>query len=492
MMKVAPVKSAASLAADVAGGRVRAVEVCRAALARIADANPRLNAFLDVPADSALQAAAAIDAAVDAGRPVGALAGVPVAIKDTIATLSGRTTCGSKFLANYHSPFEATAVARIRAAGGIVIGKTNCDEFAMGSSTENSGFGPARNPWNPECVPGGSSGGSAAAVAAGLAPVALGSDTGGSVRQPASLCGVVGLKPTYGRVSRYGLVAYGSSLDQIGPMAGCVEDTALMLSVIAGNDPHDATSASEPVPNYRAMLADAGVTKRIGDLRIGLPREYFGDGLDGEVRAAVEAAVGVLRGRGATVVELSMPHSAYVIAVYYLIATAEASSNLARFDGVHYGRRTPRPRDVLDLYSSSRDEGFGPEVKRRILLGTFALSAGYYDAYYDKALRARALIKQDFDRAFGAVDVLACPTAPTAAFRLGEKTADPLQMYLADIYTTAANLAGVPAISVPCGFSSAGLPIGIQLLGPHFSEGVLLQAARAYEREATESAARRR
>lgn len=469
------------LATDVAAGRRRAVDVIRATIASIAPRDERIHAFLEVLESDALADAERVDAAVAEGRPVGPLAGVPVAVKDNIATLCGRTTCGSRILANYRSPYEATAIRRLRAAGGIVIGKTNCDEFAMGSSTENSAFGPTRNPWDETRVPGGSSGGSAAAVAAGMTPLALGSDTGGSVRQPASLCGVVGMKPTYGRVSRFGLVAYGSSLDQIGPLAGCVEDAAVLLSVIAGRDERDATSSAEPVPDYVAALADDAVAERMRRLRIGLPVEYFGKGLDAEVRAAVESAVGELEKWGATVVRLTMPHSQYVIAVYYLIATAEASSNLARFDGVHYGRRTERPRDVGDLYSASRDEGFGAEVKRRILLGTFALSAGYYDAYYDKALRARALIRRDFERAFESVDLLACPTAPTPAFRLGEKTADPLQMYLADVYTTAANLAGVPAISVPCGLSSSGLPIGLQLLGPHFSETMLFQAARAVE-----------
>jgi aspartyl-tRNA(Asn)/glutamyl-tRNA(Gln) amidotransferase subunit A len=353
----------------------------------------------------------------------------------------------------------------------------------MGSSTENSGFFPTHNPWNPECVPGGSSGGSAAAVAAGMVPVALGSDTGGSIRQPAALCGVVGLKPTYGRVSRYGLVAYGSSLDQIGTLSGCVEDAALSLSAIAGRDPHDSTSVDQPVPGYRAALADEKLRDLAGRLRIGVPREYFGEGLDDETRAAVQAALDLYRRLGATLVDISLPHSPYAVATYYLVATAEASSNLARYDGVHYGHRTPHPKDIIDLYNSSRSEGFGAEVKRRIMLGTFALSAGYYDAYYSRALKVRRLIKQDFDRAFEQCDIIAGPTAPAPAFRLGEKLASPLAMYLADIYTIAVNLAGIPGISLPCGFSRTGLPIGLQLMAPLFGEEPLLQAARLYERE---------
>jgi aspartyl-tRNA(Asn)/glutamyl-tRNA(Gln) amidotransferase subunit A len=459
------------------------VDACGEALQRIEALDPQLGAFLSLTADHARRRAEQIDADVAAGNAVGLLAGVPIAVKDNMRTTFGRTTCGSKILENYRSPYDATVVQRIEAAGALIVGKTNLDEFAMGSSTENSGFAPTRNPWNTDCVPGGSSGGSAVAVASGMTPLALGSDTGGSIRQPASFSGVVGLKPTYGRVSRYGLVAYGSSLDQIGPLARNVTDAALLLGVISGKDPQDSTSVDRPVEDYLAELSDEKLSERVSGLTIGIPEEYFGEGLDAEVRAAIEAAIDVYRKLGATIVEVSLPHSPYCIAVYYLIATAECSSNLARYDGVHYGHRTAHPRDIIDLYSSSRAEGFGAEVKRRIMVGAFALSAGYYDAYYNKALQARQLIKRDFERAFERVDVLACPAAPTPAFRLGEKLDDPLQMYLADIYTIAVNLAGVPGVSIPCGFSSSGLPIGLQLLAPVFGETRLLQTARIYERE---------
>jgi aspartyl-tRNA(Asn)/glutamyl-tRNA(Gln) amidotransferase subunit A len=475
--------TAVGIASAVANGRLKAVHACGEALQRIESLEPKLHAFLDLTVNHAHQRAEQVDADVAAGKPVGPLAGVPVAVKDNICTTFGRTTCGSRMLQDYRSPYDATVVRRIEGAGGIVIGKTNLDEFAMGSSTENSGYALTRNPWNPDRVPGGSSGGSAVAVAAGMTPLALGSDTGGSIRQPAAMCGVVGLKPSYGRVSRYGLVAYGSSLDQIGPLARNVTDAALMLGVISGWDASDSTSVDAPVDRYLAELSDAKLAERLAGLKIGVPREYLGVGLHVEVRAAVEAAIDVYRRLGAAVVEVSMPHTPYCVAVYYLVATAECSSNLARYDGVHYGHRTAKPRDIVDLYSSSRAEGFGPEVKRRIMLGTFALSAGYYDAYYHKALKARQLIRQDFERAFAEADVLACPTSPTPAFRFGEKLDDPLQMYLADIYTLAANLAGVPGISIHCGFSGAGLPIGLQLLAPVFGETRLLQTARIYERE---------
>jgi aspartyl-tRNA(Asn)/glutamyl-tRNA(Gln) amidotransferase subunit A len=476
-------QSAISIAADVATGRRAAVDVCNQALARIEACDPQVRAFLEVAREHALERAARVDADRAAGRPLGPLAGVPVAVKDNICTAFGHTTCGSKILVGYVSPYDATAVERIEAAGGIIVGKTNLDEFGMGSSTENSGFFPTGNPWKADCVPGGSSGGSAAAVAAGMVPVALGSDTGGSIRQPASLCGTVGLKPTYGRVSRYGLVAYASSLDQIGVLAGCVEDAALMLTVISGRDPRDSTSVDRPVPDYRAALTETRLTQLAGRLRIGVAEEYFGPGLDEQTRAAVEAALDLYRRLGAATVRVSLPHCPYAIAAYYLVATAEASSNLARFAGVHYGCRAADPTDLIDLYSASRSAGFGPEVKRRIMLGTFALSAGYYDAYYDKALRVRRLIKADFDRALAECDVLAGPTSPTPAFRLGEKLADPLAMYLADIYTIAVNLAGIPALAVPCGFTDDGRPIGLQLMGPVFAENILLQAARLYERQ---------
>lgn len=474
--------TAARLAHDVAGGRVRAEQVCRAALDRIARLDPLTGAFLEVCGEAALERARSIDRAVAAGANPGPLAGIPVAIKDNICTRVGRTTCGSRMLAGYRSPCDATAVERLEAAGAVVIGKTNLDEFAMGSSTENSGFAPTRNPWDPQRVPGGSSGGSAAAVASGMVPIALGSDTGGSVRQPAGLCGVVGLKPTYGRVSRYGLVAYGSSLDQIGPLTRCTEDAALVLSVIAGPDGRDSTCLPHAPPDLLTALREQAVDERVRLLRIGVPPEYFAEGLEGEVRSAVQAALEVYRSLGAQTVEVGLPHTPYCVAAYYVIATAEASSNLARYDGLRYGHRSALGKDLVELVSASRSEGFGAEVKRRIMLGTFALSSGYYDEYYQRALRVRRLIQEDLKRAFERVDLIACPTTPAPAFGLGEKTQDPLQMYLADVYTIAANLAGIPALSIPCGFSQAGLPVGLQLLGPVLGEALLLQAARAYER----------
>ena len=477
------VRTAAATARAVASGELKATQVCDQALRQIEALDPRLRAFTDLTAEHARRRARQIDADVAAGKLVGPLAGVPIAVKDNICTSFGRTTCGSKMLQGYHSPYDATVVRRLEDAGAVIVGKTNLDEFAMGSSTENSAFEPTRNPWDPECVPGGSSGGSAVAVAAGMTPLALGSDTGGSIRQPASFCGVVGLKPSYGRVSRYGLVAYGSSLDQIGPIARTVTDAALVLGVIGGKDPQDSTSIEQPVDNYVAQLSDEKLDERLTGLRIGVPKEYFGEGLDVDVRAAVEAAIDVYRKLGVRLVEVSLPHSPYCVAVYYLIATAECSSNLARYDGVHYGHRAADAREIVDLYSSSRAEGFGAEVKRRIMLGTFALSAGYYDAYYSQALKARQLIRQDFERAFEQAEVLACPTAPTPAFRFGEKLDDPLQMYLADVYTIAANLAGIPGVSIPCGFSTGGLPTGLQLLAPLFGETLLLQTARIFERE---------
>jgi aspartyl-tRNA(Asn)/glutamyl-tRNA(Gln) amidotransferase subunit A len=470
-----------SIAEEVSAGRRSARDVCEQALTAIAAKDPRTRAFLDITGEHARQQAERTDQ--QCANSQCTLAGIPIAIKDTICTAFGRTTCGSRMLGDYRSPFDATAVTRIEAAGGVIVGKTNCDEFAMGSSTENSGFHPTHNPWNHDCVPGGSSGGSAAAVAAGMVPLALGSDTGGSVRQPAAFCGVVGLKPTYGRVSRYGLVAYASSLDQIGPIAANVTDAALLLRVIAGPDPLDSTCASRPVDDYVATLADRELSESGKSIRIGVPREYFGEGLDPEVRTAVAAALSTYRSLGATVLDVTMPHTRYGIAAYYVIATAECSSNLARFDGVHFGHRAPETANIVELYSGSRAEAFGPEVKRRIMLGTFALAAGYYDAYYDKALRIRRLVAEDFERAFEAVDVLVCPTTPTPAFRFGEKTADPLQMYLGDAYTVTANLAGVPAISIPCGLSRNGLPIGLQLIGRHFDEARLLQTARLFERQ---------
>ncbi len=475
--------SAQLIAADVAAARRRAVDVCAEALERIEACDSATGAFIEVTRAHALDAAARIDGDVAAGKSVGPLAGVPVAIKDNLCTRFSRTTCGSKMLAAFESPYDATAVERLERAGAVIVGKTNLDEFAMGSSTETSVFGRTRNPWDLQRVPGGSSGGSTVAVAARMVPIALGTDTGGSIRQPASLCGVVGMKPTYGRVSRFGLVAYGSSLDQIGPLATCVDDVAVVLTAISGHDPKDSTCVDQPVPDYRAALMDDNLAQRASGLRIGIPREYFGEGLDAQVSDAVKQALDVYQTLGAELVDLSLPHTRYCIAAYYVVATAEASSNLARFDGVHYGHRAEKPSGIVDLYSRSREEGFGPEVKRRIMLGTFALSAGYYDAYYNKALKVRRLIKQDFDRAFEQVDVLACPASPTPAFRLGEKLDDPLQMYLADVYTIGPNLAGLPGIVVPCGFSGGGLPIGLQLIGPLFGEAALLQTARLHERE---------
>jgi aspartyl-tRNA(Asn)/glutamyl-tRNA(Gln) amidotransferase subunit A len=470
-----------NITSGILAGESSAKQVCEASLQAIAARNDQLAAFVHVDEEFARRQAAAIDARIAAGETVGPLAGVPIAIKDNLCTLGLPTSCASKILADYQPPYEATAIQRLRAAGAVIVGKTNMDEFAMGSSTENSAFVPARNPHDPQRVPGGSSGGSAIAVAAGMTPISLGSDTGGSIRQPAAFCGVVGLKPTYGRVSRYGLVAFGSSLDQIGPFANNVTDAGLLLRVISGHDPADATSIDREVPDYVAELDEARLDQKLSGLRIGVAKEYFGEGLDDEVRQSVAAAIELYRGLGAQIIELSLPHSQYCVAAYYIIATAEASSNLARYDGVHYGHRTEHPEGLIDLYKQSRAEGFGPEVKRRIMLGTFALSAGYYDAYYNRALKVRRLIQQDFTQAFEQVDVLLSPTTPTPAFKLGEKTTDPLSMYLADIYTIAINLAGVPAVSIPCGKTQSGLPIGMQLVAPLFDEVGLLQTARLYE-----------
>ena len=428
--------------------------------------NDRLNAFLEIDRQGALERAAAAN---------GPLANVPVAVKDNICVQGMQASCGSRILGDYHPPYNATVIERLTQAGAVIIGKTNCDEFAMGSSNENSAFGPVRNPWDTTRVPGGSSGGSAAAVAAGIVPVALGSDTGGSVRQPASLVGVLGLKPTYGRNSRYGLVAFASSLDQIGIFARKVEDVARMLSVIAGRDPRDATTADVPVPDYTASLT--------GDLkgaRLGFPRALFGEGLDEEVGNAVKGVVDAYRDLGAEIVDVDLPHAKYAIAVYYIIATAEASSNLARFDGVRYGFRAEDAPELRQMYRRTREEGFGTEVKRRIMLGTYVLSAGYYDAYYLKAQKVRTLIEKDFLTAFQKCDAIITPTSPSTAFALGEKVDDPLAMYLNDIYTVTANLSGVPGISVPCGLSTERLPIGFQLLGPYWSEPTLFKLAHAY------------
>ena len=445
-------------------------------LALVEQLNPKLNAFLTVTAERALAAADASDARRAAGAPALPLDGIPVALKDNLVVTGVRTTCGSRILGNYVPPYTATAVERLEAAGAVILGKTNCDEFAMGSSNENSAFGPVYNPRDTTRVPGGSSGGSAASVAAGIAVVALGSDTGGSIRQPASLCGVVGMKPTYGRVSRYGLVAFGSSLDQIGPFANTVSDTARVLGVIAGRDPRDSTSSEAPVPDYLD-----GIDGDVRGIRIGVPGEFFGEGLDAGTRDRVMESVERLRVAGCDIVDVSLPHMKYSTATYYIVATAEASSNLARFDGVRYGFRAEESDELRAMYMRTRDQGFGAEVKRRIMLGTYVLSSGYYDAYYDKALRVRTLIERDFASAFGRCDVIATPASPTVAFPLGAKTEDPLQMYLSDVYTITANLAGVPGISVPCGLSD-GLPVGLQLLAPHFGEARMLHVARAVER----------
>ncbi len=464
---------------EIAAGRVSAVAVCRAALGRIEAVNPSLNAFNLVDADRALARAAEIDRRRAAGAPLGPLAGVPVALKDNLCVRGMRTTASSRILERFVPPYDATAVARLEAAGAVIVGKTNCDEFGMGSSNENSAFGPARNPWASDRTPGGSSGGSAAAVAAGCVPLALGSDTGGSIRQPAAFCGVVGLKPTYGRVSRYGLLAFASSLDQIGPIARTAADAALALKVIAGADPADATSSREAVPDFTAALG--GTLK---GLRIGIPRAVVTDGVNAGVRDAFDAALETLRAAGTTLIDIDLPHAKYAIPVYYLIATAEASSNLARYDGVRYGYRSPRGADasVKEMYSRTRDEAFGAEVKRRIMLGTYVLSAGYYDAFYLKAQQVRTLLRDDYQRAFERVDVVAMPTSPIPPFRLGEKADDPLQMYLADVFTVSAPLAGLPAISVPCGFADGALPVGLQLTGRMFDESTLLRIADAYER----------
>jgi aspartyl-tRNA(Asn)/glutamyl-tRNA(Gln) amidotransferase subunit A len=460
----------------VAEKRTTAAALVEQFYAKIKADDADIHAYLTLSEDRAFTQAKHIDGLVSKGAPLPPLAGVPIGIKDVMVTRGVRTTAGSKILENFIPPYDCTAVARLEAAGAIVLGKMNCDEFAMGSSNENSAYGPVRNPRDQSRVPGGSSGGSAAAVAAGTAVATLGSDTGGSIRQPASFCGVVGLMPTYGRVSRYGLIAFASSLDHIGPLTTTVKDAAVLLRIIAGRDPMDSTSADVPVPDYLADLA-----KPVSGLKIGVPKEYFGEGLDAEVRTAVEAGIAKLRGAGCEIVPISLPHTAYAIPTYYVIATAEASANLARFDGVRYGYRAKGARTLTDMYRKSRDEAFGAEVKRRIMLGTYALSSGYYDAYYLKAQRVRTLLTRDFETAFQKVDAIVTPTAPTPAFRLGEKADDPLAMYLADIYTVTADLAGVPGISVPCGRTRSGLPIGLQVLGRHFDESTVLRVAASIE-----------
>ena len=456
--------------------KVSARELTAEFYARIERENPALNAFLALSPERAYAQADRIDAQIARGDRLAPLAGVPVAIKDVISMRGLRTTCGSRILENYVPAYDATAVERLERAGAVLLGKTNCDEFAMGSSNENSAYGPVRNPVARDRVPGGSSGGSAAAVAAGLAVAALGTDTGGSIRQPGALCGIPALMPTYGRVSRYGLIAFASSLDRIGPLTTTVRDAAAVMGVIAGRDANDSTSVEAPVPDYLAQMAVP-----VKGLRIGIPSQYFGEGMDPAVREKVEAAVRLLERLGCQRVELEMPHTDYAIATYYIIATAEASSNLARYDGVRYGLRIAG-ETLLDMYRKTRGRGFGPEVKRRIMLGTYALSAGYYEAYYLRAQKVRALIARDFGEAFSRADAIVVPTSPVPAFRLGERTADPLQMYLADIYTVTGSLAGVPGISVPCGKTPEGLPVGLQILGPPLGEARILQMAHAFEK----------
>jgi len=494
--------SAVELLGKLAAGAVSSVELTRCFLDQIAAHDGTVHAFLRLDGDAALARAAQIDQRRRAGQPLGPLAGLPLAVKDNLCIRGQPTTCASRMLEHFVPPYDATAVARLLQADAVILGKTNLDEFAMGSTTETSHFGPTRNPWDVQCVPGGSSGGAAASLAAGMTPLSVGSDTGGSIRQPASFCGVTGLKPTYGRVSRYGLVAFASSLDQIGPLARSAADAALLLQVLAGYDPLDSTSANIPVPDYAQTIGQP-----LEGLTVGVAREHFGEGLDAEIEVAVRDAVRVYQSLGAKIRDISLPHSKYAIATYYIIAPCEASGNLARYDGVHYGYRTdepamlaewnaqrrqleaagdPRALDKLDstlvrMYRRSRAEGFGAEVKRRVMLGTYALSAGYYDAYYLKALRVRRLIRRDFDEAFREVDVIAGPVAPTAAYRLGEKLDDPLAMYLGDLYTVSTNLAGLPGISIPCGFTRDSLPIGLQLQGPPMQEERLLRAAHLFQ-----------
>jgi aspartyl-tRNA(Asn)/glutamyl-tRNA(Gln) amidotransferase subunit A len=461
----------------IASKKVSSIELTRQAIARIDALEPAIQAFNSVWADRALEQAKLAD---DGKRP-GPLSGLPIAVKDNLCTSFGLTTCSSKMLANFKAPYDATVIKKLESAGAVIIGKTNLDEFAMGSSTENSATKVTRNPWDTSRVPGGSSGGSAAALAAGMCCGSIGSDTGGSIRQPAALCGLVGLKPTYGRVSRYGLVAFASSLDQIGPFGHTVSDVAMLLNVISGRDPRDSTSVPQPVPDYTKDL-----DQPLAGLRIGLVKEYdLAQGIDPQVRKAVDEAVQVYKKLGAEVVSVSLPHTEYGIAAYYIIAPCEASSNLARYDGVHFGHRTSEPvNDIIELFSRSRAEGFGDEVQRRIMIGTYALSSGYYDAYYNRALKVRALIKRDFDEAFKKCDAIVCPTSPTPAFKVGEKTGDPLQMYLVDVFTVTCNIAALPGISIPCGFTSGDkpLPVGMQLLGPAFSEDRLLRIAGMYEK----------
>jgi aspartyl-tRNA(Asn)/glutamyl-tRNA(Gln) amidotransferase subunit A len=456
-------------------GQISAQELTQAVFQRISETEESIHSYITLCRDSALEEAKRADALFKTETNPPSLLGIPIAVKDNFLTVGIRTTCASKILQDFIPPYDSTAVKKLRAVGAVITGKTNLDEFAMGSSVENSAFFVTRNPWDTSRVPGGSSGGSAAAVAADQCIAALGTDTGGSIRQPAAFCGIVGIKPTYGRVSRYGIVAFASSMDQVGPMAKDVRDCALMLEAIAGHDQADSTSANRPVPQYSLLLSGD-----IKGMRLGIPKEYFVSGIQPEVEQAVRNAVRQLEKNGAVIEEISLPHTEYAVAVYYIVATAEASSNLARYDGMKYGHRA-HARDLTETYLLSRAEGFGPEVKRRIMLGTYGLSAGYYDAYYVKAQKVRTLIKKDFDDAFKTCDAILTPTAPTTAFKIGEKTGDPLQMYLSDIYTISVNLAGLPALSLPCGFDSEGLPIGMQIVGKHFDESTVLSVAYAYE-----------
>lgn len=462
----------------IKNGDASARQIAESVFARIDAVEERVHSYIRLMKDEALAAAEKADEEIKKGN-IKALTGIPIALKDILCTKGVTTTCGSKILHNFVPPYDATVVEKLRDAGAVFIGKANMDEFAMGSSTETSYFGPTRNPWDLERIPGGSSGGSATSVAADECIASIGSDTGGSIRQPAALCGVVGLKPTYGRVSRFGLIAFASSLDQIGPFTKDVEDCAIMMNVLAGYDPHESTSVPAEVPDYRQFIG-----RDIKGWKVGIPKEYFIEGIDPEVDASIKKVIKVVEACGGQCVDISLPHTEYCLAVYYIIAPAEASSNLARYDGVRYGHRASDVKDLLDMYKKTRLEGFGTEVKRRIMIGTYALSAGYYDAYYKKASQVRALIKRDFDEAFKKCDVILTPTTPTPAFKIGEKTDSPLQMYLSDIFTISTNLAGIPGISVPCGFTAAGLPLGVQFLAGHFEEGKLIQIASAYEKKA--------
>ncbi|MFQ5479745.1 MAG: Asp-tRNA(Asn)/Glu-tRNA(Gln) amidotransferase subunit GatA [Thermodesulfobacteriota bacterium] len=472
-------KTIARLSEMLRKRELTSTEITKAYLNRIAELDPSINSYITVTAESALEDAARAEKRLASGTEVTPLTGVPISVKDIFCTDGIKTTCASKMLEGFIPPYDSTVAKKLKDAGAVILGKTNMDEFAMGSSTENSAFGPTLNPWAKDRVPGGSSGGSAASVAADLCSASIGTDTGGSIRQPASCCGVVGLKPTYGRVSRYGMIAFASSLDQAGPLTKDVKDAALLLGIMAGKDPKDSTSIDAPVPDYTGAL-----TTNVKGLRIGIPKEYFIEGMDSETEALVRDAISVLKDAGAVIVDITLPHTEYAVSVYYLVATAEASSNLARYDGVKYGMRVDNNSGLIDMYKSTRDTGFGAEVKRRIMLGTYALSSGYYDAYYKKATDVRTLIKRDFNEAFKACDVIATPTAPAPAFKIGERMADPLTMYLSDIFTISCNLAGLPGISLPCGLTEAGLPTGLQIIGKFLDEQTVLNTAYAYEQTA--------